>query len=115
MSDILKMIEVLRSSNDLPDCVEYKAVLRIVEIGYVSKEIHYRCDTKEAKEAVERLKRQLVSQILDKVYREVIDKLDVMRRKLYVEARSAMFEGYTAKIEMAEKIGKLANELRGIV
>lgn len=113
MSDISKMIEITGSDITRPDCTGYKVTLHIVRVGYIAKELQYG-EIAAFDQAFDRMKRQLISEILEIVNRETIDKLDLMRTESYKEACTrTTFEGYKDNMDMAEKLGKLANELRG--
>jgi hypothetical protein len=111
MSDISELIKIEQVDVKHPDCLEYRATLHIVKIGYIDKEVQYK-EIAAFDQAFDRMKKQLINEILEIVNKGTIDRLDELRKELYTEARTAMFEGYTAKIDMAEKLGKLIMELR---
>jgi len=106
-SDISKMIKITESPLKIPDATCYIAELLYREVGYVSKEINQSW-------GFEKMRKHLTSRICEGVYREVIIKLDAMRLELYKEARAGTFETYQCKVDMAEKIGDLIRELRGL-
>ncbi len=108
---IKDMIVISQSPENLPDSVEYKAELRIVFTGYLSKELKY---SGRYDKMYDRLINQLKIQVLDTVHSEVIDKLDTMCQELLSNAKEKSFERYQANLEMAQRLRKLANELRGM-
>ena len=113
MSDISDMIEITKSQIELPDCEEYKAELRIVFVGYLSKELQYYQDNTYDK-MYDKLINQLKSQVLDTVYSGVISKLDTMCQELINNAKGCSFEKYQVNLEMAQRLRKFANELREV-
>lgn len=112
MSDISKMIEITKSQVELPDCEEYKAELRIVFVGYLSKELMYQ--TTDQSEMFSKMVRDLKSLVLDTIYKDVISKLDTMCQDLLSNAKGCPFERYQVNIEMAQKLRQFANELRNV-
>jgi hypothetical protein len=113
MSDISKMIEITKSDVQLPDCDEYKAELRIVFVGYLSKELQYYQDNRYVK-TYDKLINQLKSQVLDTIYKDVISKLDTICQDLLSNVRGCSFEKYQANLELAQRLRKFANELREV-
>jgi hypothetical protein len=106
------MITITETGIQLTDSIEYKAELRLVEVGYISKELLYH--NRDVGEAILKLHTRLTSLILNRVYKDVIDKLDAVCQELLSDAKGKSFERYEANLEMAQRLRKLANELRSM-